>query len=147
MAYEHRQIGWVTAGPFLLLAFVALPLARLRVGSLAFVPALVVLTIVVLFGWLTVTVDPREVKLRFGVGVFRKRVPFDAIRDCRVVRNKWYYGWGIRLTPRGWLWNVAGLDGIELDLSGDRHFRIGTNDPQGLLAAIRRVMPGQPARR
>ena len=31
------------------------------------------------------------------------------------VRNKWYYGWGLRGIPGGWMFNVWGLDDVELD--------------------------------
>jgi hypothetical protein len=58
------------------------------------------------------------------------------------VRNKWWYGWGIRLTPHGWLFNVGGLDAVELELASGRKFRIGTDEPQGLLNAIRTAMVG-----
>ncbi len=50
--------------------------------------------------------------------------------------NRWYYGWGIRLTPQGWLWNVAGLDAVELTFSNGKKFRIGTDEPGKLLEAL-----------
>ena len=58
----------------------------------------------------------------------------------RAVRNKWIYGWGIRRLPGGWMYNVWGLDAIELDLVSGKRFRIGTDDPDGLLAAITAVV-------
>jgi hypothetical protein len=61
------------------------------------------------------------------------------IRDARAVRNRWFYGWGIRLTPHGWMFNVSGLDAVELDLPNGRRFRNGTDEPERLLAAIRQA--------
>ena len=72
-------------------------------------------------------------------GLIRKRFPIGDIHGARIVQNKWYYGWGIRLTPHGWLFNVSGFDAVELELKNKRKFRIGTDDPQELLMAIQRV--------
>ncbi|MDY7014940.1 MAG: hypothetical protein SVX43_15355 [Cyanobacteriota bacterium] len=59
--------------------------------------------------------------------------------EAVAVKNPWYYGWGIRLTPRGWLFNVSGLDAVEISLNSGRHFRIGTDRPRELERAIRRA--------
>jgi len=58
------------------------------------------------------------------------------VQNAAVVRNKWYYGWGIRLTPGGWLWNVSGLDAVELTFKNGKKFRIGTDEPDRLLQAL-----------
>jgi hypothetical protein len=90
-----------------------------------------------LFYSLTVEIREGVLECRFGVGLIGRRIPISEIRDARAVRNRWWYGWGIRLTPRGWLWNVSGLDAVELDLAGERRFRIGTDQPRELAEAIR----------
>jgi hypothetical protein len=43
---------------------------------------------------------------------------------------------GIRWIARGALWNVWGLDAVELELKSGRIFRIGTDDVGGLVAAL-----------
>jgi len=53
------------------------------------------------------------------------------------VRNKWWYGLGIRLTPHGWLYNVSGLDAIEIVRRSGKTFRVGTDEPKALAAALR----------
>ena len=53
------------------------------------------------------------------------------------VHNEWWRGWGIRHVPRGWMYNIAGRDSVELELQSGNVFRIGTDDPDGLLAALR----------
>ena len=45
-------------------------------------------------------------------------------------------GWGIRKVVGGWMFNVAGLDAVELGLSKGGLFRIGTDEPDQLLEAI-----------
>jgi hypothetical protein len=73
--------------------------------------------ILLLFATMTVIVDDGAVEARFGIGVVRKRVPFASIRAYRVVRNPWYYGWGIHFIPGGILYNASGLSAIELQLT------------------------------
>lgn len=94
----------------------------------------------VLFAALTVKVDGNDVSLRFGIGVIRKKFPVSGIGSLEIVRNPWYYGWGIRKTPDGWLYNVSGLIAIELRMKNGEKFRIGTNDPIGLYNAIETSM-------
>ena len=43
---------------------------------------------------------------------------------------------GIRLTRHGWMWNISGLDAVELEYKDGKKFRIGTNQPQKLCQAI-----------
>ncbi len=105
---------------------------------------LVILAVLVLslllFSVLSVKVDSGEVSLRFGVGIIRKRFPLSEIESHSVVRNPWYYGWGVRRIPIGWLYNVSGLDAVELAMTDGRKFRIGTDDPSGLDAAVRAAL-------
>lgn len=95
-----------------------------------------VLAVAVNFGWLTVSVTAERLSLRFGVGLIRRSIPLDRIAAATPVRNSWWYGWGIRLTPHGWLWNVAGLDAVEVRYRDGGAFRIGTDDPAGLARAL-----------
>jgi len=97
-----------------------------------------------LFAALTVEVDGRDVSLCFGIGVIRKKFPVNGIGSVGIVRNPWYYGWGIRKTPDGWLYNVSGLIALEFRMKNGEKYRIGTDDPLGLLNAIKLVMPDKP---
>jgi len=101
------------------------------------VPVLVILALVAsLFATLTVEVDREAVRLHFGVGLVRKSIPLAHVSAWQAVRNPWYWGWGIRLTPCGVLWNVSGLEAVELALPGGRRFRLGTDEPEALVSAI-----------
>ncbi len=90
-----------------------------------------------LFSTLTVVIGEDELDVRFGPGVIRKRFKLRDIKSCQAVRNHWYYGWGIRSTPQGWLYNVSGLDAVEIKLRTGKRLRIGTDAPQELEMAIR----------
>jgi hypothetical protein len=48
-----------------------------------------------------------------------------------VVRNHWWNGFGIRVAAGFRLYNVSGLDAVELRLKSGEVRRIGTDDPQG----------------
>ena len=85
------------------------------------------------------TIDQSAIQLAFGPGWPRKSIRLAEVRGAEPVRNRWWYGWGIRITPHGWLWNVSGLDAVEVLLASGRRTRIGTDEPQELTAAIRQA--------
>jgi len=89
-----------------------------------------------LFATLTVVVDDRTVSLSFGLGSLRREVVLADVNAARKVRDHWYDGWGVRIIPRGRLYNVGGLDAVELEMENGRVVRIGTDQPDALLAAI-----------
>ena len=107
----------------------------------AVIPSIVMLAvftaiIVALFHSLTVRISRSDIALSFGVGLVRKSFLIDDIKTAAVVRNRWYNGWGIKRIRGGWLYNVAGFDAVEIQLKNDRRYRIGTDQPRELLAAI-----------
>ena len=56
------------------------------------------------------------------------------IVSAKIVKNHWYYGWGIRLVlwPRMWVYNVSGFDAVEIKLKNNKVYRIGTDEPKKL---------------
>lgn len=142
-SYEHRQSAtWVIA---LLLFAAAFTAALGLLGGAGTRPvsvmALVFLAVAWLFNGLTVRVTDETVSAAFGPGLIARRIPLRDVEDARVVRNHWWYGWGIRLTPHGWLFNIAGLDAVEVTFRGGKHFRIGTDEPEALVDAIQARLP------
>lgn len=141
LPYRHTQIGWPAfAGVVptfvigVLLVVRDLPLAWLVVGIAPIV--------LLLLGWLTVSVDDTAVVAQFGVGLIRKRIPLADIRSFEAVRNPWYYGWGVRLIPGGWLYNIGGFSAVDFTLRDGRHVRFGTPEPAALCSALAtRVSP------
>lgn len=138
-AYRHTQIGWAIIVPVLLVFAGVLVMTAFPAGKTGAIPLVAAFVVVVLslFSTLNVTVTEDWVQCRFGIGLIRRNIHLVDVQRVEAVRNKWYYGWGIRLTPHGWLWNVSGLDAIELTFTDGRKFRIGTDDPERLLEAIR----------
>jgi hypothetical protein len=134
--YQHTQIGrWMLAVaiPAMLVA-AALALGESVAAGLV-AAALATIALLTLFT-LTTVVSDDDVRVWFGVGLIRRRIALERIASATAVQNRWIYGWGIRLIPNGWLWNVSGLEAVELSLVNGRRFRIGTDEPEQLAAAI-----------
>jgi uncharacterized membrane protein YeaQ/YmgE (transglycosylase-associated protein family) len=87
---------------------------------------------------LTVTVEDETVTAAFGWGWPARRVDVRDVVGAGIVHNSWWYGWGIRKVRRGWMFNNAGRDAVELTLRSGRLFRIGTDEPVELLDAVDR---------
>ena len=94
------------------------------------------LGIVLLFSRLEATVSDGRIVVAFGFGRPHREIEMADVTAVRQVRNTWIQGWGIRKITNGWMYNVWGLDAVEVELSSGDVFRIGTDDPENLLAAI-----------
>jgi len=136
--YRHTQFGTVTVLSLLFGLAVAGVIGLTAGGHpVSWMVCAIMGFSLLLFYNLSVVIRDRTLTAAFGVGLIRKRFHLDEIRSARAVRNPWYYGWGIRLTPHGWMFNVSGLEAVELELASGRRFRIGTDEPHRLAAAIR----------
>ena len=135
--YKHTQIGYLL---LTLYSIVALVLGYFNIMANFHPLTLIVLIIILIalgtFGRLTVTVDDQMIKIQFGLRIIRKTFPLKEIEAYRVVKNPWYYGWGIRFTPRGWLFNVSGFSAIELRMKNGKQYRIGTDDSDNLARTL-----------
>src|SRR4051794_31446278 len=109
---RHTQVSRATLG-LMGIAWVAFVWWSLRSSDpLVVTTSVLVGFVLVLFSTLTVIVRDEAMDVFFGPGLIRRRILLRRLRGVRVVRTPWYYGWGIRLTPTGWLWNVSGLDAV-----------------------------------
>ncbi len=138
--YRHTQIGYVIL--FSLGAAALFLLYMLMVNGFHWVALLVLLTLGIaawLSGSMTVSVDEDCLTVGWGLGAMRKRIRVDEIETWRVVKNPWYYGWGIKIIPRGWLFNVSGFWAVELNMKNGRCYRCGTDEPQELVKALTTV--------
>jgi len=136
--YRHTQVGSTTIA-VLAIGWAAALWWSVRGSD----PALVTITalvglLLVVFSTLTVIVRDQVLDVFFGPGLIRRRIPLRRIRDVREVQTPWYYGWGIRLTPSGWLWNVSGMAGVEVQFDDGHRFRIGSDEPDKLVEVLRR---------
>jgi hypothetical protein len=74
------------------------------------------------------------------VGLVQKEWPLHEIVSVTPVKNPWYYGFGLRYTPHGWLYNVSGRHAVEVLLESGSKVRIGTDEPEKLARAISHAM-------
>ena len=138
--YRHTQVSRVTAAG-MGIAWAVAVWWSVRVS--AFVPiatAAVAGLLLILFSTLTVIVGNGAMDVFFGPRLIGRRIPLRRIRGVRVIRTRWYYGWGIQLTPAGWQWNVWGLDGVEMQFDDGHRFRVGSDEPDTLAEALVREM-------
>lgn len=138
LGYNHWQSGTVLrvglgagVATMIAAAYSAPPLFPVMIAFAVMMGALLLL-----MHGLEVNVDAAEIRVSFGPGLFHKRIALATVAECRPVRNHWLMGWGVRYCGGGWMWNVSGLDAVELRLKNGKLFRIGTDDPQGLSQAI-----------
>ncbi|MFO1302826.1 MAG: hypothetical protein U1F54_03790 [Burkholderiales bacterium] len=141
--YRHRQVGWkLVAGVAAGLVLAGWFVARLSPATREAAPLLVyglfgvLLVALLAFGVLTVTVDDREIRVVFGIGLVRKTIEVPEVVKCEIVGVRAFWGWGLHWTPGGWLYNVGGRDAVRLVLARDKPVIVGTDDAPGLAAAI-----------
>jgi hypothetical protein len=138
--YQHTQRGTLMIVVLLLCALGAAAAAYANTGSRAGagVVAFGIAILAGLFSSLTVIVSDDELRWYFGPGAWTYRLALGDIEAAHVVHNSWLSGFGIRMRPGFRLYNVSGLDAVELKLKSGEIRRIGTDDAPGLAAALQR---------
>ena len=78
--------------------------------------------------WLTIT---------FGIGWIKKSIDLNEIESTTIVKNPWYYGLGIKIIRNGMLYNVHGLQAVEMKYRhSSKVVRVGAPDNCKLKNAI-----------
>jgi|GEM_PF-371057 hypothetical protein len=139
--YYHTQIGWLSAAVMgvsiasIVFIMLIVPFNTVAFTIMSFV--LIVLAIcLVVFSSMNVSCDGNTLKIRLGF-IVGKSFPLKDIKSCRVIKVPWYYGWGVRSIPNGWLYRVSGSYAVEIHI-GSKRYLIGSDDPQKLLEFIKR---------
>jgi hypothetical protein len=143
MPYHHMQWGSLILLVCLAIAVIAAAILWLTGTRAMLFTLFIVGGLAVLFCALTVDISGNELRWYFGPGFWSYRLALDDIQSVAIVRNHWWNGWGIRAAPGFTLYNVSGLDAVELKLKSGEIRRIGTDDPQGLAAALNAQMQGK----
>lgn len=140
--YKEQQTGWLVivavAVMFLLLTWLyAFQLGGRPISAGGYFMSMGILGLVTALMYRMKTeVTDQQVSVRFGVGIVKRVVPVESIQSVAIVSSPWYYGWGVRLIPNGWLYNISGTKGIELRLKTGRVVRIGSTNPEELNRAV-----------
>jgi hypothetical protein len=147
--YKKTQTGWMIIFSFIpVFLFLSWIVYRQDVlgkpfghhpASTSVYLALIVflLLLLALFSNLTVTGFSTYLQIKYGMGIFRKKFEYKDIQSCSIQKNHWFYGWGVRKIPGGWLYNVSGSISVQLDMKNGRMYRIGTDEPEKLLEFLR----------
>jgi hypothetical protein len=137
MRYRRTQVS-----PVALVAAAAQGLIILGVAASDAAPRVVLVLLLVLipitlvFSRLTVEVAEGELRFWFGGGFWKTRIPLSDIASIERVQNQWWWGWGIRYTPDGWLYNVSGVEAIRVTRKSGSTLRIGCPEPRDLARAV-----------
>ena len=144
MTYDHTQKSWLITN-LLLLFILLMVLTYVNQWGTNPIPfwGLIVLLAVFLFVLSIfyqqrVRVDDSGIHIIYGIGLIHFRIIPERVEQVRIVRNPWYYGMGIRITPRGMLYSIQGLDAVEVVYvkGTTKQVRIGSNDCLNLKRAI-----------
>lgn len=148
MNYKHTQIAYLML--FVTLAVLALFVwmyvtssaepVSVDSGTNFAVTSLMALIVIVLasFVSLQVRIDETYLRITFGYGIYRKKVLLSDIKSAKTVKDRWWYGWGIRgcLWSKMLIYHVSGLDAVEIHMNNGKIYRIGTDEPKKLEQAI-----------
>jgi hypothetical protein len=137
--YRHRQTGLFLIVVLVVFAAIALVAGYALVMPGAYAIALLFFVTAVAFAQLTIDVDAKGVRWAMTFGFPGSYVPFDRIANVSIIPVSFWYGIGVHLTMRGWVWNVALGRGVQIERRGTLPIVLGTDDPEGLLAAIERA--------
>ena len=150
--YRYTQVGTVTILMILLAAaFTAfmfdsgLKSAEGQDATILKVTGLVVAGVFILalasFYSFTIQIAAGKLNFWFGFGVGRKSFPIEGIRSVETVKNPWYYLWGIKSIPGGWLYSIGpGGRAIELVFKDNRKIHLGTNHPEEIKQRLDKVI-------
>ena len=142
--YSHTQRS---AAAFLLFSLAALiPVGLLLGGAMngadigaritVLAAAVVMMLSAVGGSSLTIAVRDGQLSWWFGPGIVKKTVPLSTIVSAEPTTTSIFNGWGIHLTGRGWLYNVAGRQAVLVRQQDGKRFLLGTDEPDSLAHVI-----------
>lgn len=145
MVYKKSQIGWLATGLFAA-AILFLSLAYVNqwgAKPLTFIPFIVIVVLFIaisaLFYKLTVEIDGSTLRLIYGIGLIRISFRIDELEQVEIIKTPWYYGLGIRITPKGMLYNIQGSKALivrYLSKGKRKSVMVGTPEPEKLKKAL-----------
>jgi hypothetical protein len=147
--YRHVQRGTTILWSIAICAATAIAITLWHVSRAGTPPAdamgwligpIMVVCVLGVVAWYfsSMTVEVTDQELRWTVGRARPySVPRSDIEGVSLVRHSFWQGYGTRwLGPNRWAYIVSGHDAVEVRLKDGGCRRIGTDDPQGLMAAL-----------
>src|SRR5271170_5655598 len=93
-------------------------------------------TCAAIFRSLTVEVTDSSISLWFADGFIKRTFSLEDVESVNQVRTTPFQGWGMHWIGGGWLYNVYGLDAVELRFKNGSRAWIGSDEPESLAAAL-----------
>lgn len=139
--YKHTQVGYLIITIFsIAILFLAFLIIIYEFNWIVFAVLIVLALCMLLFAKMTVIIDKDNLEIFFGPGFIKKKFSLKEIDSVKIVKNPWFYGWGIHITPNGWLYNVSGFYAIEIKTKKGTKYRIGTDDPEKLEKTLKEII-------
>lgn len=142
IASGGRRYHHVQRGDLLIVVLVATSgatLAAILVAGpqlLLIVALLLQLLALLAFCSSVITITAGNVSIHYGPGWFRRSIAVREIAACRIVRNIFAYGWGMRKAGRGYSMRFSNASAVEFELRDGRRIQIGTDRPIALVEAV-----------
>lgn len=141
--YRKFQIGWLIVLIFSAIIVLIIIAHKYQWGNNPTDFSELVFLLVLLGGILlqfygiTILVSDKYITIRFGIGLFNKKIKLSSIKSIDIIKYPAYCGYGIRFIPNGVLYNVSGRHAIEIRLKEKKEvIQIGTNDWENLKIEI-----------
>ena len=136
--YKSTQNSWIHFVLIPLMLILILFMRHFQPLALGIIGGATV--ILFLFHSLIIEVNKTYLRIKFGPGLFRKKIRVADIEDCKPVKHDWWNSFGIRINSEYIFYNVTGSDAVEITLKNKkRKVRIGTDEPEQVCKALQQV--------
>ena len=137
-AYKHIAFGRGFLIQLVLVLAVVTPVLFLFANrpSVWLAVAVVAGIFILLFHSMTIEVEGQTLRFWFGLGLLKRKIPVTEIENAERKHTPWYWGYGFRGVPDGWLYRVSGFETVLITLANGRKFRLGTDEPDALIKAL-----------
>lgn len=95
--------------------------------------------VVILFYKFVISIDDKTIQLSYGIGIISTKIRPENIHGLSKVKVPFYFGLGIRFTPKGVLYNIKNNDAILMKYSEggkNKTIMIGSDQCEKLIEAI-----------
>ncbi len=146
MNYKETQYGWFVIILFLMtiVSMIFLYLEQWGTHPLPKTPFLVMegifIVILALFYKMTTSIEEGVVRIIYGIGLIRIKISPESISSVEAFKVPWYWGVGIRITPKGWLYSLSRFKAVIIKYrtkGKEKTTLIGTSEPEELMSAIK----------
>lgn len=145
MDYEETQYGWfiiVVLSVFIVSIFFSYS-EQWGTHPIPKTPFLIMeglfILLLSLFYKMVVLVEEGVIRIIYGIGLIRIKIKPERIDEVKVFKVPWYWGTGIRITPKGWLYSLNGFKAVIIKYrtkEKEKTTLIGTPDPEQLKTAL-----------